>query len=76
MSIAQIELMCADCAITIYPKDKKSKMTTKKANGKQSNHEFRELSTDEIEKSRKEWAEKYGNEKPTIDLKHLTASPL
>lgn len=60
MSIAQIELMCADCSVTVYPK-------TKDGGGK-GKREFKDMSADEIESKRKEWEERYGGGKHIIKV--------
>lgn len=59
MSLAQVELMYADCSVTVYPKTKDS------GKGK---HEFKEMSADEIEAKRQEWEERYGNGKHIIKV--------
>lgn len=58
MSIAQIELMCADCSVTVYPKTKDS--------SRKGKHEFKDMSADEIDAKRKEWEERYGGGKHII----------
>ncbi len=60
MSCRQVELMCADCAVTVYPK-------TKDGGGK-NKHEFKDMSADEIEFKRKEWEERYGGGKHIIKV--------
>ncbi len=60
MSIAQIELMCADCSVTVYSK-------TKDGGGK-GKREFKDMSADEIESKRKEWEERYGGGKHIIKV--------
>lgn len=62
MSIAQVELMNADCAVTVYPKSANKPSHTK---GK---HEFKEMSAEEIELKRQEWEERYGNGKHIIKV--------
>lgn len=59
MSLAQVELMCADCPITVYPKAKGH------ASGK---HEFKDMSIEEIETKRKEWEERYGEGKHILKV--------
>lgn len=59
MTQAQIDIMCADCSVTVYPKTKDS------GKGK---HEFKDMSTDEIETKRQEWEERYGGGKHIIKV--------
>lgn len=54
MSLPQVELMCADCAVTVYPK-------AGDGSAPKSKHEFRDMSAEEIESKRQEWQERYGN---------------
>lgn len=60
MSLAQVELMCADCSVTVYPKTKDG--------GGSGKHEFKDMSADEIEAKRQEWEERYGGGKHVIKV--------
>lgn len=59
--MAQVDLMCADVSVTVYPKTDKDIKTKEK-------HEFKEMSADEIEAKRKEWNERYGCGKHRIKV--------
>ncbi len=62
MSIAQVELMCADCAVTIYPK------TDTVKDGKGKEHKFRRPSSASITESRKTFETWDDVKNPTFDL--------
>ena len=51
MSIAQVELMCADCAVTVYPKTD----TCKGGRGGKKSYTFERLSKSSIEVARQRW---------------------
>lgn len=64
MTIAQVELMCADVPITVYPSAK-----SKNAPGEKHQHEFKEMSKDEVERARDEYRKLYGEGLHKINLK-------
>ena len=51
MSIAQVELMCADCSVTVYPKTD----TCKGGRGGKRDYKFGRLSKSSIEVARQRW---------------------
>lgn len=59
---AQVQLMCFDTPITVYPKNK-----GKKKSGK-GKSQFSSPSTSKIEAAAQEWKEKYEGKDPTIAI--------
>lgn len=62
MSIAQVELMCSDCAVTVYPK------TDSVKDGKGKEHKFNRPSPRSINEARKRFATWNDVRNPTVDL--------
>ena len=59
MSLAQVELMCADCSVTVYPKTDRCKG----GRGGKRDIEFGRLSKSSIEVARQRWEKmKYDKE--------------
>lgn len=66
MSIAQIELMCADCSITVYPKTD----TAKGANGKE--YKFSRPSAQSLKEMQREFNSWDDAVRPHVDLSGFT----
>lgn len=62
MSLAQIDLMCADCSVTVYPKTD----TVKGSNGKV--HKFSRPSSSSLKESRKKFDAWDDVKNPKFDL--------
>lgn len=62
MSIAQIELMCSDCAVTVYPK------TDSVKDGKGKEHKFNRPSPRSINEARERFSTWNDVRNPTVDL--------
>ena len=54
MSLRQVELMYADCAVTVYPKDKESKTDPKE----RRKPEFREIPQEELDEVNAWWTKR------------------
>lgn len=68
MSLRQIELMCTDCALTIYPK------TDTVKDGKGKEHRFSRPSSRSLEEARKEFEAWEDVTNPTVDLSGFSFS--
>lgn len=68
MSLAQVELMCADTSVTIYPKTD----TVKGSNGKE--HRFSRPASSSIKEARKRFDSWDDVTNPTFDLSGFTFS--
>lgn len=68
MSIAQVELMYSDCAITVYPK------TDIVKDGKGKEHKFSRPSSRSMNEARERFATWDGVRKPTVDLSGFSFS--
>lgn len=62
MSVAQIELMCADCSITVYPK------TDSVKDGKGKEHQFSRPSTRSLNEAREKFEKMSENQNLTVDF--------
>lgn len=68
MSLRQVELMCADCAVTVYPK------TDSVKDGKGKEHKFSRPSSRSLSEA-KEKFDTWGDvRKPTVDLSGFSFS--
>lgn len=68
MSLAQVELMCADCAVTVYPKTD----TVKDSRGKE--HKFSRPTSRSLTDARKQFESWDGIKNPTFDLSGFSFS--
>lgn len=68
MSLRQVELMCADCAVTVYPK------TDTVKDGKGKHHKFNRPSSRSINEAREKFNTWDDTRNPTIDLSGFTFS--
>lgn len=68
MSIAQIELMCADCSVTVYPK------TDTVKDGKGKEHKFNRPSSRSINEAKERFAAWDDVHNPSIDLSGFSFS--
>lgn len=68
MSIAQIELMYSDCAVTVYPK------TDSVKDGKGKEHKFNRPSSRSLDEARKRFETWDDVRNPTIDLSGFSFS--
>lgn len=68
MSIAQVELMCADCAVTVYPR------TDSVKDGKGKVHKFNRPTTRSLNEARKEFESWDDVRNPTVDLSGFSFS--
>lgn len=68
MSIAQIELMCADCSVTVYPKTD----TVKDRKGKE--HKFNRPSSRSINEAKERFKTWDDVRNPSIDLSGFSFS--
>lgn len=62
MSVAQIELMCADCSITVYPKTD----SVKDSKGKE--HKFNRPSTRALNEAREKYEQQMKKDDLTVDF--------
>lgn len=53
MSLKQVELMCADCAVTVYPKSNSKEAKTDSKGRRQP--EFREIPQEELDEVNSWW---------------------
>lgn len=68
MSIAQIELMCTDCSVTVYPK------TDTVKDGKGKEHKFNRPSSRSINEAKERFATWDDVRNPSIDLSGFSFS--
>lgn len=68
MSIAQVELMCADCAVTVYPK------TDSVKDGKGKEHKFNRPSSRSIKEAKEQFDKWDDVVNPTFDLSGFSFS--
>lgn len=68
MSLRQVELMCADCAVTVYPK------TDTVKDGKGRRHKFNRPASRSINEAREKFKAWDDVRNPTVDLSGVTFS--